>query len=227
MLLTPSRSQKGFVDHLRSLGCNPLGLSRAMRVLNLGNELRQSFANEEQSTKESSLVRISTSLPSFFRRLGVCPLLVGFLAVVGTAGLNAQPLTVHRFVGNFGGSGLFMNVQGFSAGPIAATLAAAAAFGGQRRHPNPFGGQAGLWKWLTTTSSDASQLSHLVTGARYHNPQHIREVNGEHMTPPVVFNDKRGGLVILEPYSDDHDGFMRVGTTPFRVLSRHTARETT
>jgi hypothetical protein len=75
---------------------------------------------------------------------------------------------------------------------------------------------------LTKNHSDGTETPHLVTGAGgYHNLHHIMRVNGEHMIPPVDFDDKGGDTVTLEKYSADHHGFLRLEITDQLITGRY------
>ena len=80
------------------------------------------------------------------------------------------------------------------------------------RHPDAvLAGHVHNYQRLTKNKADGTQLPYLVTGAGgYHNLHSIMKVNGDHMIPPVVFQDKGGDPVTLESYSDDHHGFLRL-----------------
>lgn len=91
------------------------------------------------------------------------------------------------------------------------------------RHPEMIlAGHVHNYQRLTKNRPDATQVPYLVTGAGgYHNLHHIMKVNGEHMIPPVVFDDKQGDPVTLERYSDDHHGFLRMEITDQLVTGRY------
>ncbi len=91
------------------------------------------------------------------------------------------------------------------------------------RHPEMvLAGHVHDYQRLTKTLSDGSQVPYLVTGAGgYHNLHHIMEVNGEHMIPPVVFDDKQNDPVTLERYSDDHHGFLRMEVSETLIVGRY------
>ncbi len=92
-----------------------------------------------------------------------------------------------------------------------------------RRHPDMIiAGHVHNYQRLTKNMADGTQVPYLVTGAGgYHNLHHIMLVNGEHMIPPVVFDDKEGDPVTLERYSDDHHGFMRLEITPDSIAGHY------
>lgn len=92
-----------------------------------------------------------------------------------------------------------------------------------QRHPEMvWAGHVHNYQRLTKNLKDGTQVPYLVAGAGgYHNLHHIMMVNGEHMIPPVVFQDKQGDSVTLERYSDDHHGFMRMEITSTRINGRY------
>src|SRR5262249_32964814 len=91
------------------------------------------------------------------------------------------------------------------------------------RHPEMIlAGHVHDYQRLTKTMDDGTQVPYLVTGAGgYHNLHSIMKVNGEHMIPPVVFDDKEGDPVTLENYSDDHHGFFRMEITDTLITGRY------
>ena len=90
------------------------------------------------------------------------------------------------------------------------------------RHPEMIlAGHVHNYQRLTKNMAGGTQAPYLVTGAGgYHNLHNIMLVNGKHMIPPVVFNDKQGDPVTLEKYSADHHGFMRL-TVTHKLISGH------
>jgi hypothetical protein len=91
------------------------------------------------------------------------------------------------------------------------------------RHPELIvAGHVHNYQRLTKTMPGNVQVPYLVTGAGgYHNLHNVIKVNGEHMIPPVVFNDHNGDPVTLERYSDDHHGFLRMEVTPTLIVGRY------
>jgi acid phosphatase type 7 len=91
------------------------------------------------------------------------------------------------------------------------------------RHPEMIlAGHVHDYQRLTRNASGGVQIPYLVVGAGgYHNLHSIMKVNGEHMIPPVVFDDKQGDPVTLERYSDDHHGFLRMEITPTLITGRY------
>lgn len=65
-------------------------------------------------------------------------------------------------------------------------------------------------------------VPHLVTGAGgYHNLHHIMKVDGESMITPSSFDAGDGDTVVLEKYSDDHHGFLRMEVTANTVMGKY------
>jgi len=91
------------------------------------------------------------------------------------------------------------------------------------RHPDMIlAGHVHNYQRLTKTSNDGTQVPHLITGAGgYFNLHHMMKVDGEHMIPPVTFQDKEGDPVTLERYSADHHGFMRMEITDRLIVGRY------
>ncbi|MBI3530675.1 MAG: metallophosphoesterase [Betaproteobacteria bacterium] len=91
------------------------------------------------------------------------------------------------------------------------------------RHPDLIlAGHVHNYQRLTKKMSNGSLVPYLVTGAGgYHNLHQIMKVDGEHMIPPVEFDDKKGDPVTLERYSADHHGFMRMEVTPTLITGRY------
>jgi len=66
---------------------------------------------------------------------------------------------------------------------------------------------------ISKFNDDGTVQPHIVTGAGgYHNLHHIMHVNGQKMITPVKFEDRQGDgdPVVLDKYSDDHHGFLRL-----------------
>jgi hypothetical protein len=75
---------------------------------------------------------------------------------------------------------------------------------------------------LTKTLANGQQVPYLVTGAGgYYHLHNIMKVDGDHMIPPVVFDDHEGDPVTLERYSADHHGFMRMEVTDKLITGRY------
>jgi len=91
------------------------------------------------------------------------------------------------------------------------------------RHPDMIlAGHVHNYQRLTKMLQDGAQVPYLVTGAGgYFNLHHIMKVNGEHMIPPVTFDDKQSDPVTLERYSADHHGFMRMEITDTLITGRY------
>jgi hypothetical protein len=83
------------------------------------------------------------------------------------------------------------------------------------RHPDMvLAGHVHNYQRLTKTMSNGDEAPYLVVGAGgYYNLHHIMKVDGEHMIPPVTFDDKGGDPVTLERFCADHHGFMRMEIT--------------
>ncbi len=91
------------------------------------------------------------------------------------------------------------------------------------RHPDAvLAGHVHNYQRLTKNLPDGTQVPYLVTGAGgYHNLHNIMKVDGQHMIPPVTFQDKQGDPVALESYSDDHHGFLRLEITDTLLTGRY------
>jgi hypothetical protein len=91
------------------------------------------------------------------------------------------------------------------------------------RHPDMIlAGHVHNYQRLTKTMQDGSQVPYLVTGAGgYYNLHHMMKVDDEHMISPVTFDDKEGDPVMLERYSADHHGFMRMEITKTLITGRY------
>ena len=91
------------------------------------------------------------------------------------------------------------------------------------RHPDAvLAGHVHNYQRLTKNQPDGTQVPYLVTGAGgYHNLHNIMKVDGEHMIPPVTFQDKQGDPVSLDSYSDDHHGFLRLEITDTLLTGRY------
>ncbi len=91
------------------------------------------------------------------------------------------------------------------------------------RHPDAIlAGHVHNYQRLTKNQPDGTQVPYLVTGAGgYHNLHSIMKVDGEHMIPPVSFQDKQGDPVSLDSYSDDHHGFLRLEITDTLLTGRY------
>ena len=91
------------------------------------------------------------------------------------------------------------------------------------RHPDAIlAGHVHNYQRLTKNRPDGTQVPYLVTGAGgYHNLHSIMKVDGEHMIPPVTFQDKQGDPVSLDSYSDDHHGFLRLEITDTLLTGRY------
>jgi calcineurin-like phosphoesterase family protein len=91
------------------------------------------------------------------------------------------------------------------------------------RHPDMlFAGHVHNYQRLTKKLADGSQIPYVVAGAGgYHNLHQILKVNGQHIVPPTLFEDKGHAPVTLEKYSDDHHGFARIEITPTLVTGRY------
>ena len=73
-----------------------------------------------------------------------------------------------------------------------------------------------------TKNMRQGQVPYLVIGAGgYHNLHHIMLVNGQHMIPPVTFDDKQDDPVTLEKYCADHHGFMRMEVSGPLIRGRY------
>ena len=77
-------------------------------------------------------------------------------------------------------------------------------------------GHVHAYERITKKFDDKIQ-PHLVTGAGgYHNLHNMMKKNGQKLVTPVVFTNKDADdndEVVLEKYSDDHHGFLRVEIT--------------
>ncbi|HYR38166.1 MAG TPA: metallophosphoesterase [Methylomirabilota bacterium] len=91
------------------------------------------------------------------------------------------------------------------------------------RHPEMVvAGHVHDYQRLTKNMPNGVQVPYLVTGAGgYHNLHQVMKVNGQHLVPPVVFNDKDGDPVTLERYSDDRFGFLRMEITNRLITGRY------
>jgi hypothetical protein len=91
------------------------------------------------------------------------------------------------------------------------------------RHPDMIlAGHVHNYQRLTKTLVNGQQVPYLVTGAGgYYNLHHMMKVDGEHMIPPVIFNDHDGDPVTLERYSADHHGFLRMEVTDKLITGRY------
>jgi hypothetical protein len=91
------------------------------------------------------------------------------------------------------------------------------------RHPDMIvAGHVHNYQRITKKQPDGTLVPYLVTGAGgYHNLHTIMHVNGQRMIPPVTFDDKQGQAVILEKYSDDHHGFLRVEITEQLITGKY------
>ena len=75
---------------------------------------------------------------------------------------------------------------------------------------------------ITHHEKDGSQTPHLITGAGgYPNLHHIVKVAGQRMITPARFDNSNGEHVIVEKYSDDHHGFMRLEVTDKLIIGRY------
>jgi hypothetical protein len=75
---------------------------------------------------------------------------------------------------------------------------------------------------LSSHQAGRGLVPHLVCGAGgYHNLHHIMKVDGEKMITPSAFDAGDGETVVLEKYSDDHHGFLRLEVTKDAVMGRY------
>ncbi|MDQ3818246.1 MAG: metallophosphoesterase [Acidobacteriota bacterium] len=91
-----------------------------------------------------------------------------------------------------------------------------------RRPEMVIAGHVHNYQRFTKTLENGDQVPFLVTGAGgYHNLHGMMKVKGDNLSPPVLFKDAERDPVMLERYSSDHHGFLRLKVTDKFITGRY------